>query len=649
MGVRASHYASLPCADPEESQRSWSEPTSDQEESDDLAWQISKFAVLGICAVCYAFGLTQALFIVEPPFYSTRQPPVQRSNLELISFLYKQGMPTASVAVLVFAVLLPSLKFGMTIILLLQPKQLSRQQLQRLCNCLSFISPYQMCDIFLVMLMLSYLNIGMSFEGSTYRCELCQGFTSFFIYCVASIIMAQMLQLELKEDPGGGPPAETFSARELSVRSTPRLAVGPMGPMGPVGPTPKPEPSDVGRLMLCGGTWLLCTILTLLVPLAPLSLQARAGGFILYRQDPTFLELFGSLLSQSPFFAYLEVAVVVVAPACALLSGLLETKLALPSAVRSFEKYVLQPLTMGDVAAVALCCLYLSIQEPWSNFVRLCVRLPSWPLTFFVFLAAGVSCAKLRHNARWPLWVEVITWTTFLMLCIGLWALGPREASMALRSVSELNQVLQKDLPALNHALLHQLPSSLGNCQELERMAFTRGCQNKELPVFEVPMLEIRCNFTWVKGIHTMNIEQATISERRNSSSEHRWALLLAGSFDDLQVHMQAMRFNRALLEGQVCCPKGLKWTLQVSAECKPGQIFSGNVTVDSFKTGDLNVMALHLSGALPGLTSLNLDLGPATRLLDSELRARLEALLLRSGDGAILTKLLNTVIANNG
>lgn len=121
--------------------------------------------------------------------------------------------------------------------------------------------------------------------------------------------MAQMLQLELQEDPGGGPPAETFSARELSVRSTPRLAVGPMGPMGPggpVGPTPKPEPGDVGRLMLCGGTWLLCTILTLLVPLAPLSLQARAGGFILYRQDPTFLELFGSLLSQSPFFAYLE-------------------------------------------------------------------------------------------------------------------------------------------------------------------------------------------------------------------------------------------------------------------------------------------------------------------------------------------------------
>ena len=135
------------------------------QESDDLAWQISKFAVLGICAVCYAFGLTQegflwlfwflsrswwswisyswitmiidirnlkhhwsdnpfsddlllttskssdltrhqkvigcvspspvhqALFIVEPPFYSTRQPPVQRSNLELISFLCA-GLPT---------------------------------------------------------------------------------------------------------------------------------------------------------------------------------------------------------------------------------------------------------------------------------------------------------------------------------------------------------------------------------------------------------------------------------------------------------------------------------------------------------------------------------------------------------------------------
>ena len=55
---------------------------------------------------------------------------------------------------------------------------------------------------------------------------------------------------------------------------------------------------------------------------------------------------------------------VLVAPACALLLGLLEVTLSLPTAVRSFEKHILQPLTMGDVAAVALCCLYLSIQVP---------------------------------------------------------------------------------------------------------------------------------------------------------------------------------------------------------------------------------------------------------------------------------------------
>eukprot|EP00913_Durusdinium_trenchii_P018656 g17531.t1 len=59
--------------------------------------------------------------------------------------------------------------------------------------------------------------------------------------------------------------------------------------------------------------------------------------------------------------------------------------------------------------------------------------------------------------------------------------------------------------------------------------------------------------------------------------------------------------------------------------------------------------MALHLSGALSGMTSLHLDLGSATRLLDAELASRLQALLVHSGDGAVLTKLLNTVIANNG
>lgn len=199
-----------------------------------------------------------------------------------------------------FAVILPILKFLMTGILLLQPKQLSKQQLRRLCYCLNFISPYQMCDIFLVMLMLSYLNIGMSSQGSTYRCELCQGFTSFFVYCVASIGLAQMLQLELSEDEDQVLSTENFSARELSVRSTPRPTVAPL----------EAADATVGvhatRLVMCGCSWVVCTILMLSVPFAPLSLQARAGGFILYRQDPTFRELFGSLLSQSPFFAYLE-------------------------------------------------------------------------------------------------------------------------------------------------------------------------------------------------------------------------------------------------------------------------------------------------------------------------------------------------------
>ncbi|CAK9080835.1 Uncharacterized protein (Fragment) [Durusdinium trenchii] len=346
MGGAAS-YVSLPCADPEEvSQRSCS---TQQEEEFNLAWQVSKLAMLGICAVCYVFGLTQALFIVDPPFYSgNREPPVQRSNLELISFLYQQGMPTASGAVILFAILLPILKFGMTLILLLKPKQLSKPQLSVFCQCLNVVSPYQMCDVFLVMFMLSYLNIGMSSQSGVYKCQLCQGFTSFFIYCVSSIIMAQMLQVEINDLEVH----DAFSVRELSVRSTPRNL-----------PEAVP-PSDDRSLILFGGLWLVCTTFVLLVPFAPLSLQARAAGFIVYRQDPTFWELFQSLLSQSPFFACLEVTLVIVAPACSLLLALLEVRCsAFAPAARNVAKLGLQVLIMGDVAAVALCCMYLSIQD----------------------------------------------------------------------------------------------------------------------------------------------------------------------------------------------------------------------------------------------------------------------------------------------
>ena len=57
-----------------------------------------------------------------------------------------------------------------------------------------------------------------------------------------------------------------------------------------------------------------------------------------------------------------EVTLVVVAPALSWILGLLDVKVATPG-LRGFAKHVIHPLTMGDVAAVALCCLYLSIQD----------------------------------------------------------------------------------------------------------------------------------------------------------------------------------------------------------------------------------------------------------------------------------------------
>ena len=76
---------------------------SPEQEEVALTWQIIKYSLLGICAVCYYYGLTQAvasglfqgrqhfrqaLFVVTTPVYGgSGEPPVQRSNLDLITFL----------------------------------------------------------------------------------------------------------------------------------------------------------------------------------------------------------------------------------------------------------------------------------------------------------------------------------------------------------------------------------------------------------------------------------------------------------------------------------------------------------------------------------------------------------------------------------
>ena len=83
-----------------------------------------------------------------------------------------------------------------------------------------------------------------------------------------------------------------------------------------------------------------------------------------------------------------------------------------------------------------------------------------------------------------------------------------------------------------------------------------------------------------VSNVSTWDSFQCIATKRATLESGIRWYLRYLMIIDDQPMgfcSFEAMRLNRALLEGQVCCPKGLKWTLQAGGGWEFMGISQGN------------------------------------------------------------------------
>eukprot|EP00439_Symbiodinium_sp_Y106_P000902 s1732_g1.t1 len=339
--------------------------------------------------------------------------------------------------------------------------------------------------------------------------------------------------------------------------------------------------------------WFLCLV-AMALPAPPLSLQVRIAGLVVYRQEPTILELFASLAAQSLCFAAVEVVLVVVAPLCCVLQSLFQPQ---TTCAKIAQHRVISPSVMGDVAAVALCTLYLSIQEPWSKFVRLCVRLPEHPWVLCAVLGAGVCSAWLRGSAQAAgairsqgLCCSACAAAVWVFWCLAICFLGPREPSRP-ANLAELNLALRRDRAAVVTFLQRRLPPSAGSCKELWKSGSAdAGCRDVDLPSFPLPFPGLLCRVTGASGLRSVNLTEVKVFPRHTADSRPRWALRASGLFDALHVFVQVSEHDLPILDGEVCCPPRMNWTLQVSAHCSSSNAFDGNVSVDFFRTDDFHL-----------------------------------------------------------
>jgi len=599
-----------------------------------------------ICAVSYYAGITRALFLITPPEVLATAPAVERSNLQLIVYLCTVGMPLASLMVVIFSLIIPLFKFATTFLVMHPPSWVTREQHAKFCQLLCAMSPYQMSDIFLVMLILAYLNTGFSAggHGSGYESNLCSGFKSFFVYCFVSICVAQILEIEhaeaLEEAPdlaakAGFDDQEAFDekhdrpgiyavVRKAAVVPTVHMTgtaeihtslkagdlvevlevvlnEGERRLRGRIANPPgwislldlddghrwaerqegRPYMEEsLARLMFFIVLWMISMFSLLELPTPPMSLQARSGGVIVYRQEPTLGQLFDALWQQSQAFSGLMVAVLIVTPVLFIVVALARILLFRhhldPIWARRLwiAEQILKPWVMGDVAAVSITSLFLSIQEPSTDFVFLCVRLATPPFGFLVCLGQGMACWGLRWctpplrpatAASATTQVEVkdaaqgtppgssllsafsAAWVSFQTQCAGLggpsacrqsfwlgnlvwreiavwlfwftvfWQLGPHEPP-SVHSLQDMNSVLVQEVPRINLLLMENIPPAIGDCQELmenrqksKKQMDDDDCKDVPMKPIKVSALGLSARVLFIDGLASLRIVELKV------------------------------------------------------------------------------------------------------------------------------------------
>eukprot|EP00439_Symbiodinium_sp_Y106_P032062 s1532_g3.t2 len=347
------------------------------------------------------------------------------------------------------------------------------------------------------------------------------------------------------------------------------------------------------RLLVFVFLWVSCIFTLLVLPAPPMSLQARSGGVggvIVYRQEPTLSRLFDALWMQSPLFSGLMVLVLMVTPALFLCVAFARIMLFRhffdPIWARRlwYLEQLLKPWVMGDVAAVSITSLFLSIQEPSTDFVFLCVRLAQPPVGFLACLGQGVACWGMRWCAlplrpgreaaansssqrvrpmdeaaesKAPLllvafdtaakycqpapkqggappwtfswlaclvWRELFVWLFWFTI---FWRLGPSEPPFV-HSLEDLNVVLRGEVPRVNMLLMEHIPSSIGDCWAVKQHHLHLAedyCKPVPMVPLHVPFEDLSARVVFIDGISSLRIMELQVLP------ENRLALKDAGPF----------------------------------------------------------------------------------------------------------------------
>eukprot|EP00747_Dinoflagellata_sp_TGD_P181269 gnl/TRDRNA2_/TRDRNA2_35051_c0_seq1.p1 gnl/TRDRNA2_/TRDRNA2_35051_c0~~gnl/TRDRNA2_/TRDRNA2_35051_c0_seq1.p1 ORF type:complete len:1165 (+),score=199.27 gnl/TRDRNA2_/TRDRNA2_35051_c0_seq1:67-3495(+) len=153
--------------------------------------------ICGVCMPVMTVTLSSPEMIMEgrPADAGEGAKTTGHSYLVLIDFSYRMHLPCSALVLAWNSVIVPPLQGLATLMLLMQPTWLTADVEEALEKNLIDQASFRFTNPFVVMLLVSFLNLTVGHDQNTiFEAQFAVGFIFFLVYCVASVVLAQTLE-----------------------------------------------------------------------------------------------------------------------------------------------------------------------------------------------------------------------------------------------------------------------------------------------------------------------------------------------------------------------------------------------------------------------------------------------------------------------
>jgi hypothetical protein len=578
--------------------------------------------------------------------------------------LWKQNSFFATSVLGFFSIVVPIIKIvctlWLTLSLCVRPAKVVYDKHPRMINTLFYVASYQMTDLYVGVLFISFFN------GDSSNATFLRGFTWFFRYCMTSMGVSVILH-------GAFPRSliEPSSSHQGSLLHRADSVDS------------QADSHGIGKDWT--GTWLVSACYFILFGMSfyqpIIEVRTLWNGVAIDRSAHSVAEIFGHFLvvHADPTITVTLVCMNVIFPVIYLLATLVESMTQHGGNVSGFEHICasvaenIRSWATFDVFAWSTIVFVFTVQDPRTltmpseGSMAIYLYFGAGFALFFLRWLAGLDNRSIKKLGLMPGPLLCVVFLFWLLVCYVVGGTGSVSSVQDAHKIfNGLDSVCYNAAPVVNKTLRQVLPASYGQCsgQQKDQLPPEDGkcietTGNK--PLYDVSNDNGFIKALWLGGINTVRVDGCSLYKDTpimsdfNAQNLTRYHLSLQIVFDKISLFLDAKQCLGGLLgctqmnSADHCCGENVEVNITFGMDCIPTEGGSSFREVELEKT-NIDPMMVDSSFLGGSLSVQVIDIGPMIQKLVTNFLSEKIRTVEISWAGMKLTipEIINHLIAYN-